>query len=154
MYNLNYDINIDLLISWGIYIYIQIYGRGSFIIFIFCQMQSNDTNLRRVYETEFQGEYKTKLNQFWQIKGMNQKFNVLLWHHILILSLLYLRYLTHCWYSAFPPLIGLHSLQLYFSRHNCPSQFYLFVGKLFPSYFLMLRSLRSFVITSLITLLD
>ena len=117
-------------------------------------MQSNGTNLRRVYETKFQGECKTKLNQFWKIKGMNQKFNVSLWRHILILSLPYLRYLTHCWYSAFPPLIGLYSLQLYFSRHNCPSPFYLFVGKLFPSSFLMLRSLRSFVITSLITLLD
>ena len=117
-------------------------------------MQSNGTNLRRVYETKFQGECKTKLNQFWKIKGMNQKFNVSLWRHILILSLPYLRYLTHCWYSAFPPLIGLYSLQLYFSRHNCPSPFYLFVGKLFPSSFLMLRSLRSLVITSLSTLLD
>ena len=41
-------------------------------------MRSNDTNLRRVYETKFQREYETKINQPLHIKGMTQSFNVLL----------------------------------------------------------------------------
>ena len=41
----------------------QICERGSFKIFSFLQMRLNDTNLRRAYETKFQSEYKTKLNQ-------------------------------------------------------------------------------------------
>ena len=39
--------------------HLGICGRGSFKIFPFLQMRSNDTNLRRGYETE----YKAKLNQ-------------------------------------------------------------------------------------------
>ena len=54
--------------------HLGICGRGSFKIFPFLQMRSNDTNLRRGYETE----YKAKLNQLWQIKVMTQRFNVLL----------------------------------------------------------------------------
>ena len=42
--------------------HIRFRGRDSFKIFPFLQMQSNDTNLRRAYETKFQREYKTKLN--------------------------------------------------------------------------------------------
>ena len=53
-------------------------GGSSFKIFPFLQMESNDTNLRRAYETKFQREYQTKFNQLWQIKGINQRFNVLL----------------------------------------------------------------------------
>ena len=44
--------------------HIQNCGRGSFKIFPFPQMRSNDTNLIRAYETKFQREYKTKLSQF------------------------------------------------------------------------------------------
>ena len=33
--------------------HIRLYGRGSFKIFLFLQMQSNDTNLTRIYETKF-----------------------------------------------------------------------------------------------------
>ena len=58
--------------------HIRICGRGSFKIFVFLQMWSNDTNLRRTYETKFQKEYKTKLNQLWQTKGVTQRFNVLM----------------------------------------------------------------------------
>ena len=54
--------------------HIWICGRGSFKIFPFLQMRSNDANLRRAYKTE----YKTKLNQLWQIKRMTHRFNVLL----------------------------------------------------------------------------
>ena len=43
--------------------HMQICERGSFKIFSFLQMRLNDTNLRRAYETKFQSEYKTKLNQ-------------------------------------------------------------------------------------------
>ena len=43
--------------------HMQICKRGSFKIFSFLQMRLNDTNLRRAYETKFQSEYKTKLNQ-------------------------------------------------------------------------------------------
>ena len=43
--------------------HIRICGRGSFKIFAFFQMRSNDTNLRRAYEAKFQREYKTKLSQ-------------------------------------------------------------------------------------------
>ena len=43
--------------------HIQTCGRGSFKIFPFLQMLSNDTNLRKAYETKFQREYKTKFNQ-------------------------------------------------------------------------------------------
>ena len=50
----------------------RICGRDSFKIFPFLQMQSNDTNLRRDYETNFQTQYKTKLNQLGQIKVMTQ----------------------------------------------------------------------------------
>ena len=57
---------------------LQICGRDSFKIFPFLQMRSNDTNLRRVYETTFQREYETKINQPLHIKGMTQRFNVLL----------------------------------------------------------------------------
>ena len=42
--------------------HIRFCGRDSFKIFPFLQMQSNDTNLRRAYETKFQREYKTKLS--------------------------------------------------------------------------------------------
>ena len=41
----------------------RICGRGSFKIFPFLQMRSNDRNLRRTYETKFQREYRTKFNQ-------------------------------------------------------------------------------------------
>ena len=34
-------------------------------------------NLRRYYNTKFLTEYKTKLNQLYQIEGLTQKFNVL-----------------------------------------------------------------------------
>ena len=43
--------------------YIRICGRGSFKMFLFLQIRPNDTNLRRAFETKFQKEYKTKLNQ-------------------------------------------------------------------------------------------
>ena len=58
--------------------HIWICGRGSFRIFPFLHKWLNVTNLRRTYETKFQREYKTKLNQLWQIRGMTQRFNVLL----------------------------------------------------------------------------
>ena len=61
--------------SWGI---LRICGRGSFKIIPFLQMQSNDTNLRRVNETKFQRKYKTKLNQLWETKGVTQTFNALM----------------------------------------------------------------------------
>ena len=57
---------------------IQTCGSVSSKIFPFLQMQSNDTNLRRAKETKFQTEYKTKLNQLGQIKGMTRWFNALL----------------------------------------------------------------------------
>ena len=41
----------------------RICGGGSFKIFPFLQIRSNDTNIRRAYETKFQREYKSKLNQ-------------------------------------------------------------------------------------------
>ena len=41
-------------------------------------MRSNDNNVRLAYETKFQTEQKTKLNQLSQINGMTQRFNVLL----------------------------------------------------------------------------
>ena len=47
--------------------HMQICERGSFKIFSFLHMRLNDTNLRRADETKFQSEYKTKLNQLWQI---------------------------------------------------------------------------------------
>ena len=43
--------------------HIRICARGSFKIFPFFQMRSNDTNLGTAYETKFQREYKTKLNR-------------------------------------------------------------------------------------------
>ena len=43
--------------------HVRICGRDSFKVFPFLQMRSNDSNLRRAYETKFQREYKTKLNQ-------------------------------------------------------------------------------------------
>ena len=49
-------------------------------------------------------------------------------------------------YPSFLELVhpdGSHSLQLYFSWHNCPLPFYPFISK----FFLMLRSLKSSVIT-------
>ena len=57
--------------------HIQICGKGSFKIFLFLQMWSNGITLKRAYETKFQREYKSKLNQLWQIKGMTQRFNIL-----------------------------------------------------------------------------
>ena len=43
--------------------HMQICERGSFKIFPLLQMRSNDTNLRRDYETKFRRQYKTRLNQ-------------------------------------------------------------------------------------------
>ena len=37
-------------------------GKGSFTIFPFLQLRSNDTDLRREYEDYFIKKYKTKLN--------------------------------------------------------------------------------------------
>ena len=56
--------------------HILICGKDSFKIFLFLQMRSNDTNLRRAYETKFQRECKTKLNELSQIKCMTQRFSV------------------------------------------------------------------------------
>ena len=38
-------------------------GNGEFRIFPLLQMRSQDTNLRRSYETRFQQKFKTKLNK-------------------------------------------------------------------------------------------
>ena len=63
-------------------------------------------NLRRAYETKFQTEYKIKLNQLWQIKGMTQRFNVLLItfrntptrdHHFLVRFYVVTRGNFHVW---------------------------------------------------------
>ena len=43
--------------------HIRIRPRGAFKIFLFLQMRSNETILRRAYEVKFQREHKTKLNQ-------------------------------------------------------------------------------------------
>ena len=43
--------------------HIRVCEQGNFEIFPFLRMWSNDTNLKRVYETKFQGEYENKLNQ-------------------------------------------------------------------------------------------
>ena len=43
--------------------HIRICGGGSFKIFLFLQMRSNDTNLSRANETKFQRKHKTKLKQ-------------------------------------------------------------------------------------------
>ena len=43
--------------------HMRVCGRGSFKIFPFLQMRSNDKNLARAHETKFQTEYRTKLNQ-------------------------------------------------------------------------------------------
>ena len=43
--------------------YIRICGRDSFKMFLFLQIRPNDANLRTAFETKFQKECKTKLNQ-------------------------------------------------------------------------------------------
>ena len=56
--------------------HIRICRKDSFRLIPFLQMLSNDTNLRRAYETKSQREYKTKLGQLWQVKSMTQRMNV------------------------------------------------------------------------------
>ena len=74
--------------------HIRICGRSSSKIFPFLQIRSNDTILRRAYETNFQRDDKSKLDRPGQIKGMTQRFNVFLTtfnttsprdHHFLLL---------------------------------------------------------------------
>ena len=43
---------------------LRVCGKGEFQIFPLLQMRSQDTNLRRSYETRFQQKFKTKLNKF------------------------------------------------------------------------------------------
>ena len=43
--------------------HLRIYGNGKFWIFPLHQIRSQDTNLRRSYETRFQQKFKTKLNK-------------------------------------------------------------------------------------------
>ena len=56
--------------------HIRICRKDSFKIIPSLQMWSNDTNLRRGYETKSQREYKTELGQLWQVKSMTQRINV------------------------------------------------------------------------------
>ena len=43
--------------------HLRVCGNGKFWIFPLLQMRSQDTNLRRSYETRFQQKFKTKLNK-------------------------------------------------------------------------------------------
>ena len=43
--------------------HLKVCGNGEFQIFPFLQMRSQDTNLRRGYETRFQQKSKTNLNK-------------------------------------------------------------------------------------------
>ena len=45
--------------------HLRVCGNGEFRIFPLLQMRSQDTNLRRSYETRFQQKFKTKLNKLW-----------------------------------------------------------------------------------------
>ena len=45
--------------------HLRVYGNGEIWIFPLLQMRSQDTNLRRSYETRFQQKFKTKLNKLW-----------------------------------------------------------------------------------------
>ena len=56
--------------------HIRICRKDSFKIIPSLQMWSNDTNLRRAYETKSQREYKTELGQLWQVKSMTQRITV------------------------------------------------------------------------------
>ena len=43
--------------------HLRVCGNGKFRIFPLLQMRSQDTNLRRSYETRFEQKFKTKLNK-------------------------------------------------------------------------------------------
>ena len=45
--------------------HLRVCGKGEFWIFPLLQMGSQDTNLRRSYETKFQQKFKTKLSKLW-----------------------------------------------------------------------------------------
>ena len=45
--------------------HLRVCGSGKFQMFPLLQMHSQDTNLRRSYETRFQQKFKKKLNKLW-----------------------------------------------------------------------------------------